>query len=94
MGMISFFKTPNPKRFGYSPVFYDAQKEALKEREKQIRQEMGLTSEDDQRVSLIKGQFRRHFESKKRQKSGNNRNLRLVVIFTILCLLSYYIIYF
>lgn len=91
--MIAFFRTPRPKRFDYSPVFYDEQKEALKERENQLRQEMGLTDEDTPRVSLIKGQFRRHFESKKAQKSGKNRNMRLVAIFIVLCLLCYYIIY-
>ncbi|HZJ73319.1 MAG TPA: hypothetical protein VFC87_00820 [Perlabentimonas sp.] len=95
MGMISFIKTPKPRRFGYSPVFYDERKEALEERERQIRQEMGLTKEGEERVSLIKGQFRKQYDSKRRVKSNRKkRNLRLLVIFTILCLLFYYLIYF
>ena len=93
MAMISFFRTPKSRKFDYSPVFYDERKEALKERERQIRQEMGLSDDDTQRVSVLKGQFRKQHQSKKTQKSGKDRNIRLATIIVILFLLSYYIIY-
>ena len=73
MGMISFIKTPKPRRFGYSPVFYDERKEALEERERQIRQEMGLTKEGEERVSLIKGQFRKQYDSKRNKSYYDKR---------------------
>jgi cytochrome c-type biogenesis protein CcmH/NrfG len=94
MGMITFFKTPKPKRFEYTPQYYDARKEALQEREKQIKQEMGLADDDAQRVSLIRGQMRRQYEQKMKGRINKGSSLRLVVIFIILCLLAYYMFYY
>ncbi|MFO8022526.1 MAG: hypothetical protein R6U65_08665 [Perlabentimonas sp.] len=94
MGMISFFRTPSPKQFKYTPIFYDPQKDALKEREKQIRQEMGMADENSPRVSLIKGQMRGQYERKIKGRSKSKSNLRLVVIFIVLCLIAYYLLYY
>jgi cytochrome c-type biogenesis protein CcmH/NrfG len=94
MGMITFFKTPKPKRFDYAPQYYDARKEALREREKQIKQEMGEADEDAPRVSLIRGQMRRQYEQKTSGRANKGTGLRLVVIFVILCLLAYYLLYY
>ncbi|MDX9769867.1 MAG: hypothetical protein RBT19_05860 [Tenuifilaceae bacterium] len=93
MGMITFFKTPKPKRFDYTPQYYDARKEALKERERQIKQEMGEADEDAPRVSLIRGQMRRQYEQKIKGRANRGSGLRLFVIFIILCLLAYYLLY-
>ncbi|WP_166362066.1 hypothetical protein [Perlabentimonas gracilis] len=91
--MITFFKTPKPKRFDYTPQYYDARKEALKERERQIKQEMGEADEDAPRVSLIRGQMRRQYEQKIKGRANRGSGLRLFVIFIILCLLAYYLLY-
>jgi cytochrome c-type biogenesis protein CcmH/NrfG len=93
MGMITFFKTPKPKRFDYTPQYYDARKEALKQREQRIKQEMGEADEDAPRVSLIKGQMRRQYEQKISGRANRGSALRLFVIFIILCLLAYYLLY-
>lgn len=94
MGMITFFKTPKPRAFDYTPRYYDARKEALREREKQIKQEMGVTDENEPRVSLIKGQMRRQYEMKKQGRMNRGSGMRLVVIFALLCLLAYYLLYY
>jgi hypothetical protein len=93
MGMISLFRTPKPKQFQYTPIFYNAQKEALKEREKQIRQEMGITEGDIPRVSMIKGQIRRQYESKIKGSGSRKSNMRLVLIFVALSIIAYYLLY-
>jgi len=92
MGMISLFRTPRPKQFKYVPIFYDAQKEALKEREKQIKQELGLSDENTPRVSLIRGRIRSSYQ--RSTKERNKSNLRLVVIFIILLLVAYFLLYY
>lgn len=94
MGMISLFRTPKPKKFKYTPIFYDPDKEALKEREQQIRQEMGLADENTPRVSLIKGQMRSYYKRKVRTARGGKTNLRLVIIIIILCAIAYYLFYY
>jgi hypothetical protein len=91
MGMISLFRTPRPKQFSYNPVFYDARKESLKEREQKIKQELGIADESTPRVSNIKGQMRGYY---KRSVRGNSKsNLRLILIFIALCLVAYFLLY-
>jgi hypothetical protein len=94
MGMISLFRTPRPKQYEYKPIFYDPRKEALKKREQQLKQELGLADENTPRVSMIRGQIRRQYEGKIRGKGNRATNLRLVVIFIILCLIAYYLFYY
>lgn len=90
---VVFFKTPKPKQFNYTPRYYDPDKEALKEREQQIKQEMGLSDEDTPRVSLIKGQLRRQYESRMKRGLKAKNTRRLIIIIAILILLAYYMFY-
>jgi hypothetical protein len=92
MGMISLFRTPKPRQFKYTPIFYDEQKEALKQREQQIKQELGLADENAPRVSLIKGRMRLGYTRSAKEKSKSN--LRLVIIFIILILVAYFLFYY
>jgi hypothetical protein len=92
MGMISLFRIPKPKRFKYEPVFYDERKEALKEREQQIKQELGIADETLPRISNIKGKFRSQF---KRNKSTSNKsNVRVAIILVVLLVLTYFFFFF
>lgn len=91
MGIV-FFRTPKPKQFKYTPLYYNPEKEALKEREQQIKQELGLTDDETPRVSLIKGQFRRNYERKIKGKTKAKSNYRFILIFIALCLLAYYML--
>ncbi len=92
MGMISMFKTPRPKQFNYTPIFYDAQKEAFKEREQQIKQELGLADETVPHISNIKGKFRSQMKRNKEVKS--KLNVRLYVIIAILVVVAYFLFYY
>jgi hypothetical protein len=94
MGMISLFRTPRPKQFKYTPIFWDPNKEALKLREQQIKQEMGIADEDRPRVSLIRGQMRGYYERKVKGNRSAKSSLRLVVILVILSLIAYYLFYY
>ncbi len=91
MGMISFFRIPKPKRFNYRPVFYDARKEALKEREQQIKQELGLADDTVARISNIKGRFRS--QMKKNKELQVKSNIRLLLILAALLVAAYLIFY-
>ncbi|HPF94295.1 MAG TPA: hypothetical protein PLV65_10160 [Tenuifilaceae bacterium] len=93
MGIV-FFRTPKPKQFSYTPIFYNPDKEAIKEREQQLKQELGLSDDETPRVSLIKGQFRRHYEGKIKGRAKPKASLRLFVILIVLCLIAYYLFYY
>ncbi len=90
---VVFFKTPKPKQFSYTPRYYNPDKEALMERQQQIKQEMGLSDENTPRVSLIKGQLRRQYESRRKRGIKVKNTRRLIIILAILLLLAYYMFY-
>jgi len=88
----SFFKTPRSKRFNFAPRYYDADKEAFKERYTQIEAEMnGKPS-----LSIGSGRsLRERWEANKNTSSYSKKsNLRLLFIIALLCGLSYILLYY
>jgi hypothetical protein len=61
MGFLSFFKTPQPRKFEFTPRYYDPIKDEIEQRTAQIRQEMGLNNavtDNTLRKERIKMSFR------------------------------------
>ncbi|NPA37832.1 MAG: hypothetical protein GXO47_13395 [Chlorobi bacterium] len=95
---FSFIKTPRHRVFSHEPIYYDELKERQKEREKKIKEELGMLSEEEQKMgyaSRIRGSFKGaqikpHYEVTRsiRRKS----NLRLVIILILLILLAQYLV--
>jgi len=87
----SFFKSQNPKPFGFRPRFYDADKEERERRNRLIKAELRASVENP----------KAHFESKMRERwhRSNSRvqhrsrsNFRLILIITALILVTYLIL--
>ncbi|MDR1594210.1 MAG: hypothetical protein LBS43_06975 [Prevotellaceae bacterium] len=97
---FSFFKTPQHKRFEYTPRVWDPAKEERDERVKQIQKELGIidnTSDGKPYVPNIKGSFRKEYEQNKKSKTkiGYSEKIRsYIIIGTILLLgiIFFYII--
>ncbi len=94
-----FFYTPNAKRFHITPRFYDPDKEEREERERRIKEELGIVEEkvDDGKPYRpnIRGQFRMA-QGKKSKSSENARrssNTRLIILILILSLVVYLFFY-
>ncbi|MDR2383499.1 MAG: hypothetical protein LBD76_06415 [Prevotellaceae bacterium] len=94
---FSFFKTPQHKRFEYTPRIWDPAKEEREERLKQVRKELGIidnTSDGKPYIPNIRGSFRKEYEQNKRSKKQLNFNKirSYIVICTILllCLIFFY----
>ena len=94
-----FFYIPAAKKFHITPRFYDPDKEEREERERRIKEELGITDEkkDDGRPYRpnIKGQFRRAQEgfsrsSKKARKASNTRLIILILILSLIFYLFFY----
>jgi hypothetical protein len=87
----SFFKTRKAKQFNFQARYYDENKEELRERYERIKQEMGgqeFSSAGRHVDFKSQWQARKktsHFESKS--------NVRLLIIFGVLCALCYYILF-
>lgn len=95
-----FIKTPNNRKFNHQPIYYDEAKEQRIERERRIREEMGLppsgvegeednTSYKDRIRGSMRPKIRGGFEDGQRERRTSN--MRLVIILTILAALFYYL---
>lgn len=95
-----FFHTPGTKQFSFKPRFYDPDKEERDDREKRIKEELGIVEEkvDDGKpfVSNIKGQFRNPdgWQAKSSSDARKAQNKRLIILVLILALVFYMLFYF
>lgn len=91
--MANFFSTPRPKPFKIEPRYWDPKKEERLARERRIKSELGLESEDGvYRPYISKGDFRKGFSNGKWSIDRKRRasNTRLLIIVILLGLLFYY----
>lgn len=94
-----FFHFPSTRRFNITPRWYDPDKEEREERERRIKEEMGIFEEkkDDGKPYRpnIKGQFRvmQPGYSKSTEQSRRKSNTRLIVLIFLLSLIFYLFFY-
>ena len=93
MALPSFFKINKNRRFNFTPRYYDPQKENLEKRIRSIEQEMGVKEGEAYRPSLRKGQMTNYF-NRKRDKAQKQSNIRLIIIFIVLFLISYFLFFY
>ena len=79
MAIPRLFKSAEPKKFDYSPLYWNAEKEAREQRKRAIEQEMGVDTKSSLRTST----------SKTRSKANRKSNGRVIIIILILLLLAY-----
>ncbi|MDD2382525.1 MAG: hypothetical protein PHV35_12590 [Mariniphaga sp.] len=94
-----FFHTPEAKKFNLTPRFYDPDKEERDDRERRIKEELGIPDEKKDEgkpfQTNIKGQFRRAQEGLTRSshKARKASNTRLIILILILSLIVYLFFY-
>lgn len=96
MGM-RFINLPRQKAFNITTRFYDPQKEAMREREERVRQELEGDSagkSDFHYGASIKGSFRSggKINSKTVAEARRKSNMRLLYIVIILSALMYFLL--
>ncbi len=96
---FSFIKIPRHRVFDHQPIYYDEVKEKRAERERRIKEEMGLKSDDESDkdyAARIRAGFRSghkikpHYEVTRSIKRKSN--IRLIIILVILILLAQYLV--
>ena len=94
-----FFHTPGARQFHITPRFYDPDKEEREERERRIKEELGIVDDkvDDGKPFRpnIRGQFRSAdgWKTKSSEKARRTSNTRLIILFLILSLVFYLFFY-
>ena len=94
-----FFHTPRARGFNIPPRFHDPDKEERDDRERRIKEELGIVDEkiNDGRPFRpnVKGQFRQSLgrNSKTAQDARRSSNTRLIILVLILSLVVYLFFY-
>ncbi|WP_167604942.1 hypothetical protein [Maribellus sediminis] len=93
-----FFHTPGTKKFSITPRFYDPDKEERDERERRIKEEMGIVDEkkDDGKPYRpnVRGQFRASGGwARSGEEARRSQNRRLIWIIIVLALVLYLFFY-
>jgi hypothetical protein len=99
MAIPSFFRMNKPRHFKYVPRYYDPEKEEREERIGRIKEELGLSDDEEKgketdgkqptrRSSIQRGSFSPKFASKQ-ERFQRNTPTRLVIIILVLILLLY-----
>lgn len=94
-----FFHTPRSKQFSMRPRFYDPDQEARDDRERRIKEELGIADEKKENGKPfrpnIKGQFRNTdgWQARSSEDARRSQNKRLIILFLILALIFYLFFY-
>ncbi|SHF10965.1 hypothetical protein SAMN05444274_103520 [Mariniphaga anaerophila] len=94
-----FFHTPAAKKFHVNPRFYDPDKDERDERERRIKDELGIKGKKSEGGKPfrpnVRGQFRQAQEgfvrsSEKGRRASNTRLIFLILILTLIFYLFFY----
>ncbi len=94
-----FFHTPTTKKFHITPRYWNPDKDEREERERRIKEELGIVNETrDAGMPFkpnIRGQFRQSQEgfSRSSGKARKASNTRLIILIMILSLIFYLFFY-
>ena len=91
---ITFFKMPKPRRFNYTPVFYDPVKERIEEaRARVAKEEEEKVRANGERLFApgqhIRGNFQRTLDERRRP-TGNSKLVRSILLLTLIVLFAFF----
>lgn len=99
MALFSFYNVRKPRQFDHKPIYWDPHKEAMEERVRKVKREMGMEEKTlEEYKPRIKGTFvegTSHLK-KSRLKGDNSRsrtykNVKLAVALAVLAVLFWYL---
>ena len=85
---LFFTRRPKPRKYDYKPVYYDAEKEEMEERKKELEE----IREGDPRARL-KSEMRRKWHKRGENKDKSSSAIRTIIYLTIFGL-SVYLLFF
>ncbi|MDR2764887.1 MAG: hypothetical protein LBB90_07640 [Tannerella sp.] len=99
MALFSFYNVRKPRQFEHKPIYWDPRREALEERVRKVKREMGiLPDKPEEYKPSIKGSFMegtRHLRKSKSKgedmQSRVYRNMRLLLVLAVMAILFWYL---
>jgi hypothetical protein len=99
MRLFSFYNVRKPRQFDHKPIYWDSRKEALDERIRKVKIEMGVLEEKSEEYKpSIKGTFIEGTTHLKKSKiKGDDirnrmyKNMRLILVMAVLAVVFWYL---
>ena len=98
MALFSFYNVRKPRQFEHKPIYWDPRKEAMEERVRKVRREMGLEETEEEYKPQIKGTFiegtshlKRSRDEGENSRSREYKNVKLLIALAVLALLFWYL---
>lgn len=98
MALFSFYNVRKPRQFEHKPIYWDPHKEAMEERVRKMKREMGLEESLEEYKPQIKGTFvegtshlKKSLDRGDNSRSRVYKNVKLIVAAVILGALFWYL---
>lgn len=98
MALFSFYNVRKPRQFEHKPIYWDPRKEAMEERVRKVKREMGLEETEEEYKPQIKGTFiegtshlKRSRDKGENSRSREYKNVKLLIALAVLTLLFWYL---
>ena len=98
MALFSFYNVRKPRQFNYKPIYWDPHKEAMEERVRKIKREMGMEEAPEEYKPQIKGTFiegtshlKKSLDKGDDARSRTYKNVKLIVALAVLAALFWYL---
>ena len=98
MALFSFYKVRKPRQFEYKPIYWDPKKEAMEERVRRVKREIGMEELDENYKPQIKGSFveqtshlRKSLDRGDGPRSRTYKNIKLIVLLVVLAALLWFV---
>lgn len=92
---LTLFKTPKPKRFDYSPLYYN-EREDRRNRTRKITEELRAADENILDTESLRANMHDRWQKNRRTKKNEfmgSRGISLVIVLIVLLLVAYFIFY-
>ena len=98
MALFSFYNVRKPRQFEHKPIYWDPRKEAMEERVRKVKREMGLEETEEEYKPQITGTFiegtshlKRSRDKGENSRSREYKNVKLLIALAVLALLFWYL---
>ena len=98
MALFSFYNVRKPRQFEHKPIYWDPHKEALEERVRKNKRELGIEEPLEQYKPHIKGTFiagtshlKKSVDKGEGTRDRKYKNVKLFVILAVLAALYWYL---
>lgn len=98
MALFSFYNVRKPRQFNHKPIYWDPHKEALEERVRKVKREIGMEEDLEEYKPHIKGTFiegtshlKKSLDKGDNERSRTYKNVKLLVALAVLGALFWYL---